>query len=328
LNGCPLILDADGVFLSERPYWNAALGAAFSAGGLVERARGRWDALADLAFGPFGLQRITKSAGCNSNWDLAAVLVRALSDDDWRDVLDEMLAAGREHEAIQALQIAARAQRVVERLSDGADPLTQFAIARDSDFYRGVVDRFQQVLYGKAGIGWSFERSRLKEPLETTARALANLQSSSTALRVCTGRHRAEIEPVIRELGLAAFFTPEEITSADEVDRAEALSGIGSLGKPCWFAPACATVGFDRALAALNGKAPLGEGHAIYVGDAAADFLAVEACRERGLRMLYVHVRSGVTTREQEREIAGRNGTLGVVTSLAEIAPLLTAAAS
>ena len=63
----PLILDADGVFLSERPYWNAALGAALQANGLAELAEGRWDRLADFAFGPVGLQRVTKRAGCNSN---------------------------------------------------------------------------------------------------------------------------------------------------------------------------------------------------------------------------------------------------------------------
>ena len=88
-----LILDADGVFLSERPYWNAALGAALDASGLAERVGDRWDLLADVAFGPVGLQRVTKAVGCNSNWDLAAVLVRALEDEHWRGSIDELLAA-------------------------------------------------------------------------------------------------------------------------------------------------------------------------------------------------------------------------------------------
>ena len=44
----PLILDADGVFLSERPYWNAALGAALRANGLGAQVAGRWDLLADI----------------------------------------------------------------------------------------------------------------------------------------------------------------------------------------------------------------------------------------------------------------------------------------
>ena len=38
-----LVLDADGVFLSERPYWNAALGAALDLAGLSPAVNGGWD---------------------------------------------------------------------------------------------------------------------------------------------------------------------------------------------------------------------------------------------------------------------------------------------
>jgi hypothetical protein len=141
-------------------------------------------------------------------------------------------------------------------------------------------------------------------------------------LRVCTGRHRAEIEAPIRSLRLEPYLLPSEITSADETDRAESLSGQGSLGKPHWFAPACATVGFQEALGALENRSGL-SGVAGYVGDAWADFAAVEACRDLGLDLTYVHVRSGVTSRDQERIIAESKATLAVITRLAVLGSLL-----
>lgn len=61
------------------------------------------------------------------------------------------------------------------------------------------------------------------------------------------------IEHPIRELGLEPFLASAEITSADETDCAESLSGKRALGKPHWFSPACATVGFEAALDALSG---------------------------------------------------------------------------
>jgi phosphoglycolate phosphatase-like HAD superfamily hydrolase len=317
----PLILDADGVFLSERPYWNAALGTALEANGLAGRAMGRWDALADYAFGPVGLQRVTKVAGCNSNWDLAAVLVRALGDETWRGVVDEMLAADdREIEAMQSLRTAARC--LFYESPNGSDPLEQFGITRGSAFFEDVVDLFQKVLYDDAGLGWSYEAWQLKESWPRTGAALGALRDAGYTLRVCTGRNRHEIESPIRALDLEPFLPFSEITSADEIERAEAISGRRGLGKPHWFGPACATVGFEVAIEALARPRAL-SGSGVYAGDAWADFRAVESCRGWGLDLAYVHVRSGVTTREQEREIADSAGTVGVVSSLVELLPLL-----
>ena len=309
------------MFLGERPYWNAALGTALQANGIAESVCGRWDRLADLAFGPVGLQRVTKGAGCNSNWDLAAVLVRALEDEAWRGVVNEMLAAeDREIEAMQTLRVAAA--RLLQSEVDVRDPLNRFGIDRHSAFFDGVVDRFQAVLESDASLSWSFERWQLKEPWKQTTRTLGELQDAGYTLRVCTGRHRPEIEAPIRALRLEPYLLPTEITSADETDRAESLTGRGSLGKPHWFAPACATVGFEQALGALDRRNRL-SGEAVYAGDAWADFIAVEACRDLGLQMDYVHVRSGVTTRDQERIIAGSATTLAVVDRLADLVPLL-----
>jgi phosphoglycolate phosphatase-like HAD superfamily hydrolase len=317
----PVILDADGVFLAERPYWNAALGTALEANGLVAQVAGRWDTLADRAFGPVGLQRVTKGAGCNSNWDLAAVLVRALDDRRWRDLVEELLESrDREIEAMQALRLAAA--RLLDGESNGGDPLLRFGINRGSPFFAEVVDLFQKVLHGDAGLGWTFERWQLREPWERTGRALGDLRDVGHVLRVCTGRNRAEIELPIRKLGLEAYLPLSEITSADDIDRAEALSDRGALGKPHWFGPACAAVGFEVALEALSGSRRL-SGAGVYVGDAWADFCAVSSCRALGLDLAFVHVRSGTTTVDQERAIAESDGTLGAVSSLLELGTLV-----
>lgn len=316
-----VILDADGVFLAERPYWNAALGTALDAAGLATSVGDRWDPLADVAFDVVGVQRVTKSVGCNSNWDLAAVLFRALEDQAWGKAVAEFVTApGREREAMTALRAAAVRLRTTG--GNSGDPLQRFGIERDSSFYRGVVDHFQRVLHGTAVPEWAFERWQLKETPVETAAALGAIQDAGFELRVCTGRHRTEIERPIRELGIEPYLPFSGITAADEVDRAEAESGRAALGKPHWFAPACAAVGYVEAIRALSTDGALA-GSAVYLGDAMADFEAVLGCRRRGLDLSYVHVRSGVTTGEQERDIAEDEATLGVVSSLAEAAAMV-----
>ena len=203
------------------------------------------------------------------------------------------------------------------------DPLACFGLERVSPFFEQVVERFQKVLHGDAGLDWSFSKWRLQQSEAEIHHALGMFRDAGYLLRVCTGRHRDEIEAPIRELGLAPFLPLSEITSADEVDRAEADSGQSPLGKPHWFAPACATVGFDAALRALAEGTGL-TGRGIYVGDAWADYKAVEACRALGLDLSFVHARSGVTTREQDRAIARAPVTLGFVNGLDELVPVLT----
>ncbi len=318
-----LVLDADGVFLSERPYWNTALCTALDLAGLADRGRGRWDVLAGHAFGTLGLQRLAKSRGCNSNWDLAAVLVRALGEGDCRQVVDWMLADDREYEAMRAL---ARAGELVwENGHDGPDPLLGAGIDRGGRLYAEVVDRFQQVFHGTADLGWAFERWQLRGDDARTRGAFEQLVRDGHRLRVCTGRYRAEIEEPIRRLGLGEWLPAAAITSTDEVTRAERESGSPSLGKPHWFAPACAVLGYTPALAALTrGSLQSTGARAIYAGDAWADFRAVQGCREHGLELDYVHVRSGTTTPEQEREVAAAAGTLGIVETFDAIPGLLS----
>jgi len=73
-----LILDADGVFLSERPYWDSALRTAWKQLGFVELSSDHFEKLTAIAFDTVGLQWVAKKRGCNSNWDLTAVLERSL----------------------------------------------------------------------------------------------------------------------------------------------------------------------------------------------------------------------------------------------------------
>jgi phosphoglycolate phosphatase-like HAD superfamily hydrolase len=306
-----LVLDADGVFLSERPYWNAALGAALDLAGLSPAVNGGWTALADAAFGPLGLQRMAKIRGCNSNWDLAAVLAKALEQDRCRGEVARLLADGRGEQAMAAL---ARGGESVWTTTDQADPLLAAGIDRHGRFYTGVAQRFQEVLFGDAGLDWSFRRWRLRGDRERTDGAFRLLEQDGYDLRVCTGRHRAEIEAPIRELGLEGWLSPFAITSADDTDRAQRDSGFPSLGKPHWFPPACAVLGYQAALSVLrSGGEPGDGGSALYAGDALADFQAVLGCRELGINLGYIHVLSGVTTPEQDRAIAEAPGTLGVV---------------
>ena len=316
-----LVLDADGVFLSERPYWNAALGAALDLAGLSGQVAGAWDDLADAAFGPVGLQRLTKFRGCNSNWDLAAVLFRTLEKAGTKQKIGSLL---QDRHWIDAMSELARVGETIWNGADPADPLMAAGIDRNGRFYAAVVDRFQKVLFGDAGLGWTFRRWRLRGDRERTEDAFRRLDAAQWDLRVCTGRHRNEIEAPIRELNLDGWLSPFAITCADDNDRAQQASGVPSLGKPHWFPPACAVLGYEQALSALTaGRLPGVGGTVRYAGDAWADFQAVLGCRELGLDLGYVHVRSGVTSPEQESVIGQAPGTLGVVDRFEQILEVL-----
>ena len=326
-----VILDADGVFLDERPYWNAALGAALDLSGLADRAEGRWDALADYAYGPIGIHRVPKTRGLNSNWDLAALLTRVLQDSAWQIVVGDFLEADREYDAMHSLGLAAShlfemvgADRDTVRVGSKAtenDPLLAAGIDRNSDFYAEVVERFQEVLEGRADIEWRFDPWQLKESIELTGKAFDTLTGMGWQLRVCTSRDRDEIEAPLRALGLRRYFEhDDQLTTASEVRRAERSSGRSPLGKPHWFPAACARVGYDHAVDMLDeGTAPEDLPACLYVGDALADFQSVQEAGKRSLDIGYVHMRSGVTTREQERELAGSDPTIAVIELLEHI---------
>lgn len=320
-----LILDADGVFLDERPYWNAALATALIESGRSFASADAWDALADAAFGDAGLQRAAKRRGCNSNHDLAAVLARALDDPSAAAAFDAMLAAGRLSRAAAVLD-AACAALGVSADAPARDPLASFGIDRGGEFFSRIVLRFQRVLRdAEPGLSWSFEREALRQTVDETVAVLDAARRGGWTLRVCTGRPRGEIDPPIRRLGLGAWLAPACVTSADEVHRGESARPGQSLGKPHPFPVWCALAGFEAALAWLDGRPAAAAPVAVYVGDSLADALAVRRARAPGLEVSYVHVRSDAADDALLDDIERDRGTVGVVDTLSGLLPLIGA---
>jgi phosphoglycolate phosphatase-like HAD superfamily hydrolase len=323
-----LILDADGVFLDERPYWNAALATAFAVNGLRSRIGGQWDRFTNVAFGQLGMQRLTKNRGCNSNWDLAVVLTKALQGLSVQQRVAEDLMANRGEYALQTLSRAADSLWNEDHANRPAangperrcDPLLGFGVDRRSPEFTRVRAMFQQMLRDGSQLGHSTAEARLLEPLETTRRTFTECRACGFELWVCTGRDRCEIVAPLVEFGLEADLAADRIVSGDEVAAAEQRTGIEFLGKPHWFPPACAARGLDGAVALLK-KMPGASlpDRCVYVGDALADFQSVLGCRGIGLQMEYVHVRSGVTTEADERLIASTAGTRAVIDRLSDL---------
>jgi phosphoglycolate phosphatase-like HAD superfamily hydrolase len=320
-----VILDADGVFLCERPYWNTALATVLRRAGLEQAVRDRWEELADVAFEEFGLQRVTKTRGCNSNWDLAVVLDRALAADGLRGRIAELLSSSRHREAVARLLDAVDGLTATATAGSSGDPLEVFGIERTDAAYRSVVTEFQEIYAERIELSWRFERERLCEPLPALSVAFEALTAAGHELRVCTGRHRREIEGPIARLGLDRFLHADRITCADDVERAERLTGRRALGKPHGFPPLCAALGFEAAVAALDGKplSPASGSPCIYVGDAPADYLAASRARAIGLDIRYAHVRSPASPDALERRLAADRLVLGVVDRLTQLPALL-----
>ena len=238
-----LILDADGVFFSERPYWNASLASALCACGLGDSVGGQWQALADTAYGRMSLQQVTKGRGCNSNWDMTAVFIKALEDRLVHLCVAECIRKGNLSAAMHELkQAAGSLWRDAPEKERGRDPLEGFGIVRDSEFFRAAVSGFQSILRGEPSIPLCLDRSTLKEPYEETCSSFAQCVELGFSLRVCTSRHRVEAEQAIKAAELGEYLPPEAVTTADEPARAQEETGVKPLGKPHWFSPMCAAL--------------------------------------------------------------------------------------
>lgn len=318
-----LILDADGVFLDERPYWYVALAAALRSSEIEPLVDGQWPELCEAAFESAALQRVAKSRGCNSNWDLAAILIAALADVETRSRTARFLRAARVQDAVRTLRESAHSLwRTPPTRAD--DPLAGFGIDRAGERFAAAVDCYQRIMTRECDITWHFERSRLRASLEDTRGALDVCRKLGYELWVCTGRVGPEIVGPIESLGLADDLAAERVISHDQVERAESLTGMSSLAKPHWFAPLCAAVGFDAAVAVLRGERPPNTaGVMAYVGDGLADFRAVAACNSVGFDMHYIHMRSGITSAAEESAVATHPATRAVIDSLAELPAVL-----
>jgi len=317
-----IILDADGVFLTERPYWDTALRAALEANGIDAPSDLDWRQLTDVAFGELDLQRVTKRRGCNSNWDLAAVLTEALGAPAVRTDVVELLEQRKWPSAIERLSDASN--DLWSR--DGeSDPLAGFGVNRYGELYIAVQRAFQSMLTQSDAFTAPGDHSFCGF-VRVVRAALAALGNAGFDLAVCTGRNRSELLAPLAAFNMVGCFNGQRIVTSDEVTRAERRINSGSLGKPHWFPAACAAVGFDAGCAAVvtNRLVRGADSQIVYVGDGIADFKCVAGAQSIGLDMRYIHVRSGVTDPKQERVIAEAPTTIAVVDSLTEaIGPLL-----
>lgn len=328
-----LVLDADGVFLSERPYWEAALRAALEVNGVIVPPGDAWRAWIDTAIDRTGVHRITKRRGCNSNWDLAAVLATALQDQRTRERVGGHLATRQWLAATGMLGAAAEDlwYGADQSVGEGApsDPLAGFGIDRNGAFFSEVRHAFQRAVFGDDGrTPPLFSRAGLRGEPERIRRILSVWRDAGWELAVCTGRIPSELLPPMEIFGLDQFFSPERLIHGDDVTAAEQRLGATTLGKPHWFSLVCAVCGVVDAEAAVQrGHVSLnGVERVVYVADGWADFLSVGGVRAVGLPVRYVHVRSGVTDVKQERQIAAADFTLAVIDELAEAPSVRTEA--
>lgn len=304
-----IVLDADGVFLSERPYWETALRTAWKELRLTELDRAQRRRLSDLAWGSVGLQWVAKRLGCNSNWDLTAVLEQSLFSSDQRDRVDLALQRG---ELEAALQLWKRACEGLSEINDKpeatTDPLLRFGIDRRGRQFADVVDRFQEC-YQAIQSQLELDELALDQPAEL-ASALRKLPSLP---RVCTGRPRDELESPLARLKLDRRFDLERSITCSDIPAA--------LGKPhpypllrCLYDRATVDRWLDQ-----GDSLPSDVGAVLYVGDSLSDLLAAQATAEAGVSLTYLHRLSGSTTdavRQRLQAASCFRGTLDTIGDL------------
>jgi phosphoglycolate phosphatase-like HAD superfamily hydrolase len=307
-----LVLDADGVFLDETPYWQAALVAALRRGGLqLPAAAERAFVATALAT---GLQRTTKQRGCNSNWDLAVVLATviqrgaaaaALRKQRWPAACAELAAA------VSALAGPAAA----------ADPLGRFGLHRDDPRTIDTAAACEAALIEVvARDGWRC----LGEPSAMRA-TLAALRGAGHRLGICSGRGRDDLFAALRATGLQAAFDADAIIDVDRIADAAAVAGTECRPKPHAFPLLAAALGVDDALAMLRGQQRPVPARVIYAGDGRADVETAAAARCAGLPVQYAHLVSPASDADTMAAAAAAPWCLGVFASLPELAASLLA---
>lgn len=314
-----LILDADGVFLDETPYWFAALATALLLNDLEEMVED-WSRLSNAAFAHARLQHVTKLRGCNSNWDLAAVLTRAIEEVEEGDRLELLLKAGAYSTAVAVIQRSADGLWKEHGGAGQTDALTGFGIERSSDGMAEVIDLYQSFFHDPDFADmWPFERYRLKHSPEDTLKAFTECAAAGYELSVCTGRIREEITAPLEQFHLDGFIG-DRLVDDRTVRRAEILSGRSPLSKPHWFSALCAATGFIEAARVVEGgvlyESPP---EAIYVGDGLSDFESVRGSVERGARLRYIHVQSPAGNAALADRVRAAPFTLAVVPSLMHV---------
>lgn len=307
-----LILDADGVFLSERPYWDSALRTAWKQLGFVELSSDHFEKLTAIAFDTVGLQWVAKKRGCNSNWDLTAVLERSLLSRDKRDPVDRNFRFDQLDAGLRGWKLAC--EQLVDGTSEAEDPLSRFGIARNSRQFSNVVTRFQ--------FDYEHRESQLEADeitLERPAALAATLDALPSQPRVCTGRPRSELEHALARAEIDHRFDLERsITCSDVAEE---------LGKPhpypllrCLFAKSAVDDWHSKAA-----TIPRCEDAVVYVGDSLSDLLAAQAATELGVRVRYLHRTSDSTTEAVLQRLNASSCFAGLLDTLTDLPKWLTA---
>ncbi len=320
-----VILDADGVFLDERCYWDTALRTALSLNRLPVPAGDAWRALTETAFGRLGLQRVTKSRGCNSNHDLAAVLFVAMQDRVTWETTERALRDADWGLAVSTMVYACDVQRRFGKaMDDLTDPIEAFGVRRDGAAFSVVCATFQSFLES-SHLAAAEVSDMFCGGVDAVRDALTTLRDMGCTLVVCTGRDEAELMRPLDAVGLGDAFATDRTVTADVVESAEVQTSVGPLGKPHWFPVVCATFGREAAMRALRDGELSNDMNrrVVYVGDGVSDFAAVRRARAIGLDVAFVLVRSGATGDADREMIADQSFTLGVVDALTEVPMLL-----
>ncbi len=310
-----LILDADGVFMDEVPYWNAALATMMYRFDLECADADAWAELSRTCLVEFRVQAITKGRGCNSNWDLTAVMIRAADDGACLAGLGEGLRLGDFDLFATSLVEGMERQW---RQSDSADPLGQFGIERDSDFFKQAVAEFQEVFERNVDIDWDFDRQVPVLPVADLNALFTRLKDCGYMLGICTSRAESEIVEPLAQFGLLDCFERDHIATYDHSVKAESHTGKKAMGKPHPFPLLCAVVGFDAAIQMCDGESGQLAGDVVYVGDAPADFKAASRSRDLGLSVSYVHIDSRLAPLADRDIIANSDMTKLVAPTLAD----------
>lgn len=326
-----IVLDADGVFFNERPYWRTALATALSLAGVDDITDETFRGLYAELFDGRSAQRIVKAAGINSNWYLAEALVCSLETAGQRGDVVHALARG---------DVAGAADRWVAALAGYIGRLTDECGANGSPIdslsrkptFKSVVQRFQEIFHGQSrrfNVGPKYET--LGDPVVIRA-TFERLRRSGALLIVCTGRGRKETVDPLRQFGLSDGLADLALVTHDDVEKAEAATGLTGLAKPHWFPLAAAVCGFDSAVDALRRDCPLRRGpdgeRAVFVGDGMADFRSAASCRVRGADVRFVLVQSGALAAGPVDEIRRAAFTIGVVPKFEDVPDLLAEVAT
>lgn len=311
------------------PYWNTALVTMMHHFGMSCGAPARWESLSSACFVENCLQGVTKGRGCNSNWDLAAVMIRAVENETLRAALVSELNAGRFSLFASCLK---EGMEKFWRDADAPDPLDRFGIERSGAYFGRVVAEFQDIFEESdeidwQRIGWAYDRQVPVLPTHELQALFGRWKSAGFLLGVCTSRAELEIVEPMSRFGILEYFERDRIVTNDQAVAAEARLGVRPLAKPHPFPLLCAALDFDSAIRACRDGAVDSVADArdvIYVGDAPADFDAARGARELGLPVSYLHIDSGLVPPSVRERIANCDVTRLVAPCLADCEGWLT----